>query len=389
MRINYILQPLYESVEVSDRLKKINPNIKVFSVGGSVRDEIMGIDPKDTDYVVVGATPEDMEAAGLNRVGADFPVFLDKDGNEYALARTERKSGKGYKGFDVNFDPSTSIEDDLFRRDFTMNAITKDFISGEIFDPFKGKEDIKKKVIRHVSDAFAEDPLRVLRAARFAARFNFSIAPETMKFMKQLVDDGELDYLTAERVWKEVSRAMMEKHPHKFFEVLSDCSALETVFGAIGEALNNAAPTLRTLAKKGANERQRWMGAVIKAEGVNIENFIKKGRLPTGIVDAVRFVKRAELTNFDSIDSVMNLLNKNKTWNNLTLFEEYARMIGMVGLFKKIKFDLLITAAKKASEIRFEDLKDEEKANLVGPEIGKAIETKRRMVVQKRYLDKK
>ena len=207
--------------EIEDKRPVNTDGLKVYLVGGAVRDRIMGIDPKDLDYVVVGSTSEEMISRGFTQVGADFPVFLDHKGDEYALARTERKSGVGYKGFETDFSPDTTLDDDLSRRDLTVNAMAQDPSTGEIFDPYGGQEDIKSRSLRHVSDAFAEDPLRVLRAARFAARFDFEIDPNTQKLMKQLVDSGELNHLTAERVWKEVSRAVMEKNPENFFQVLN------------------------------------------------------------------------------------------------------------------------------------------------------------------------
>src|SRR3954469_20163312 len=167
--------------------------MKIYEVGGAVRDELLGLPVKDRDYVVVGATPEEMERLGFKPVGRDFPVFLHpKTHEEYALARTERKSGRGYKGFTVHASPEVTLEEDLRRRDLTINAMAK-AEDGTIVDPFDGREDLKKKLLRHVSEAFSEDPVRILRVARFAARFGFSIAPETMTLMKRMVDSGEAD----------------------------------------------------------------------------------------------------------------------------------------------------------------------------------------------------
>src|SRR3954470_12234340 len=167
--------------------------MKVYTVGGAVRDELLGLPVEDRDYVVVGATPEEMIALGYRPVGKDFPVFLHPETHEeYALARTERKSGRGYKGFTVHAAPEVTLEEDLRRRDLTINAMAK-AEDGTIVDPFSGRQDLKKKVLRHVSEAFVEDPVRILRTARFAARFGFSIAPETMTLMKRMVDSGEAD----------------------------------------------------------------------------------------------------------------------------------------------------------------------------------------------------
>lgn len=193
---------------------------KVYLVGGAVRDFLMGKEPSDKDYVVVGASPEEMLAAGFERVGADFPVFLHpitKD--EYALARTERKQGHGYHGFSVDYGKDVTLEEDLLRRDFTINAIAMDE-DGNIYDPYNGKEDIANGILRHVSPAFSEDPLRVLRAARFKARFGYDIAPETMDLMKELHDAGETKHLTKERIWKEASRALTHDNGSEFFTTL-------------------------------------------------------------------------------------------------------------------------------------------------------------------------
>ena len=189
--------------------------MKTYLVGGAVRDTLLGITPKDKDYVIVGATPEDVEALlaqGFQRVGADFPVFLHPEtGDEYALARIERKVGAGYNAFEAFTSPDLTIEDDLRRRDLTINAMAMDLESGEIIDPFGGQEDLKNGVLRHVSEAFAEDPLRVLRVARFKARYGFLIDHTTLHLMHRLVESGELDHLTRERIWVEIEKLLMEK----------------------------------------------------------------------------------------------------------------------------------------------------------------------------------
>lgn len=201
--------------------------MKAYVVGGAVRDELLGLPVQDRDHVVVGATPEEMVARDYQPVGKDFPVFLHpKTHEEYALARTERKSGRGYKGFVVHAAPDVTLEDDLRRRDLTINAIAKDPESGELIDPFRGQEDLQKRILRHVSEAFAEDPVRILRVARFAARFGFDVAPETKALMQQMVASGEADYLVPERVWQEFSKGLGEKYPHKMFEVLRESGLL-------------------------------------------------------------------------------------------------------------------------------------------------------------------
>ncbi|WP_016772888.1 MULTISPECIES: multifunctional CCA addition/repair protein [unclassified Pseudomonas] len=204
--------------------------MQVYKVGGAVRDRLLGLPVTDVDRVVVGATTEEMLAQGFRPVGADFPVFLHpKTGEEYALARTERKSGRGYGGFTFYASPEVTLEEDLIRRDLTINAMAEDD-QLNLTDPYHGQRDLEARILRHVSPAFAEDPLRVLRVARFAARYaglGFTVADETMGLMRQLSESGELQALTAERSWKEISRALMEDRPQVFIQVLRDCGALK------------------------------------------------------------------------------------------------------------------------------------------------------------------
>ncbi|WP_101926081.1 MULTISPECIES: multifunctional CCA addition/repair protein [Luteimonas] len=206
--------------------------MKIYLVGGAVRDRLLGLTPGDRDYVVVGETQASMEAAGFRAIGRDFPVFLHPGTREeHALARTERKSGRGYRGFVVDADPSVTLEDDLQRRDFTINAIAE-APDGSLVDPHGGARDIEARVLRHVGPAFSEDPLRVLRAARFMARFaplGFRVADETMALMRGMVDSGELDALTPERVWQETSRALTLQQPSAFLRTLHECGALAVV----------------------------------------------------------------------------------------------------------------------------------------------------------------
>ena len=208
--------------------------MKIYTVGGAVRDALLGLSVVDRDYVVVGATPEQMTVLGYQPVGQDFPVFLHPHTHEeYALARTERKSGSGYKGFTVYAAPEVTLEEDLQRRDLTINAIAQD-TSGNLIDPYRGQADLAAKIFRHVSAAFAEDPVRILRLARFAARFTqFAVAPETLDLMRQMVATGEVDALVPERVWQELSRGLMAAQPSRMFQVLRDCGALARLFPEI------------------------------------------------------------------------------------------------------------------------------------------------------------
>ena len=204
--------------------------MKIYTVGGAVRDALLGLPVKDHDHVVVGATPDDMLRRGFRPVGKDFPVFLHpKTQEEYALARTERKTAPGYRGFVFHAAPDVTLEDDLVRRDLTINAIARDE-DGQLTDPFGGVDDIHNKVFRHVSDAFGEDPVRILRVARFAARFgDFTVAPATLVLMRSMVANGEVDALVAERVWQEVAKGLMEAQPSRMLAVLQDCGALPRI----------------------------------------------------------------------------------------------------------------------------------------------------------------
>jgi len=210
--------------------------MQVYLVGGAVRDEQLGLPVKERDWCVVGATPAEMKAAGYKQVGKDFPVFLHPEtGEEYALARTERKTAAGYHGFEFHTDPGVTIEEDLGRRDLTVNAIAQD-ADGNLVDPYGGVADIRDRTLRHVSDAFVEDPVRVLRVARFAARFTslgFVIAPETMSLMRRITADGEIDTLVPDRVWRETESALLGPDSRVFFETLRECGALAVLFPEI------------------------------------------------------------------------------------------------------------------------------------------------------------
>ena len=201
--------------------------MQIYIVGGAVRDELLGRASADRDYVVVGATPENMLAKGYRPVGKDFPVFLHPQTHEeYALARTERKSGHGYHGFTFHAAPDVTLEQDLARRDLTINAMARGD-DGRLVDPFNGQQDLQAKILRHVGPAFAEDPVRILRIARFAARFHdFGVAAETLALMRHMVSSGEVDHLVAERVWQELAKGLMEARPSRMFEVLRECGAL-------------------------------------------------------------------------------------------------------------------------------------------------------------------
>lgn len=210
--------------------------MNIYAVGGAIRDELLGVPVQDRDYVVVGATPEQMTAQGFRPVGKDFPVFLHpQTQEEYALARTERKTAAGYHGFQFHYAPDVTLDEDLARRDLTINAMAREVspegaLVGPVIDPFDGQADLRARVFRHVSGAFVEDPVRILRIARFAARFaDFTVADETLALMRRMVDAGEVDALVPERVWQEIARGLMEAKPSRMFAVLRDCGALARI----------------------------------------------------------------------------------------------------------------------------------------------------------------
>ena len=303
--------------------------MQTFLVGGAVRDKLLGLPIKDRDYVVVGATPADMQARGFKLVGADFPVFLHPQTKcEYALARTERKTAPGYKGFSVHAAPDVTLEQDLARRDLTINAMAETE-GGELIDPYGGARDLKAGVLRHVSPAFVEDPLRVLRVARFAARFGFSVADETLALMRTLVDAGEIAHLVAERVWSEMERALGEQRPWVFFEVLRECGAhavllpeIEALFGVPQPAahhpeIDSGVHTLMALQQaarlsrdtrvrfavlvhdlgKGTTPSAEWPRHIGHEErGVKIiKNFCQRLRVPTEYRELAEAVSRYHL----------------------------------------------------------------------------------------------
>ena len=219
--------------------------MKTYLVGGAVRDALLGLKVQDRDWVVVGATPQQLLDLGYQQAGRDFPVFLHPQSHEeYALARTERKQGHGYHGFKAYFSPDVTLEQDLQRRDLTINAIAQD-ASGQLIDPCRGQQDIEQRLLRHISPAFAEDPLRVLRVARFAARFaaqGFHIAAETLSLMQTIGDSGELQYLTVERIWQEMEKALTTPHPDRFFQVLNTCGALAQLLPEISSQFSQSYP---------------------------------------------------------------------------------------------------------------------------------------------------
>ncbi|EKE00585.1 MAG: hypothetical protein ACD_21C00324G0006 [uncultured bacterium] len=255
--------------------------MEIYLVGGAVRDKLLGLPVKEHDWVVVGATPQEMLARGFRKVGRDFPVFLHpKTHEEYALARTERKTGKGYTEFVCYSDPSVTLEDDLKRRDLTINAIAQT-ADGKIIDPHGGCKDLKKHLLRHVSLAFAEDPVRILRLARFAARFpDFKVYKQTNELMQEMLAKGEVDALVPERVWQELERALGEQSPERFFVVLKNCQVLQKLFPEIAEHLPTIKKSLARISKLSNGTTTRFATITFNLDEDSIKRLCANYRVP-------------------------------------------------------------------------------------------------------------
>ncbi|MDR1012629.1 MAG: multifunctional CCA tRNA nucleotidyl transferase/2'3'-cyclic phosphodiesterase/2'nucleotidase/phosphatase [Coxiellaceae bacterium] len=284
--------------------------MKVYLVGGAVRDELLGLPIKERDWVVVGSTSEEMLRKGFKRVGRDFPVFLHPETHEeYALARTERKINKGYTGFICYSDPLVSLEDDLRRRDLTINAMAKDF-SGNIIDPFGGRKDLIRGIFRHVSSAFTEDPVRILRLARFAARFgNFKVHPETNKLMKEMLHGGEIDALVPERVWQELEQAFRESYPERFFMVLKKCQVLSKLFPEIASQLPAIKKGLHQIASLNQDSLTCFAVLAFNLSETTCFDFCKKYRLPNNYYEISRLVLRLKNELLPLAENSIGLIN--------------------------------------------------------------------------------
>ena len=299
--------------------------MKTYLVGGAVRDELLGLPITERDWVVVGATPEQMLALGYQPVGKDFPVFLHPvTHEEYALARTERKTGTGYKGFVFHADPSVSLIDDLKRRDLTINAIAKDD-DGTLIDPYHGCDDLNHKTLRHVSVAFAEDPVRLLRLARFAAKLpDFCIDPATQEFITTMVTNGEVDALISERVWQELERALSEPEPNRFFAVLDSCGALALLF----PALQNKIPNINI---KNFSREQRFALLLHELTLDEIKTLCSRYKVPTEFSDLALLTKQLS-SDYKSLNTkdAHALLAFLKRGDALRRPERFANMIAVL-----------------------------------------------------------
>lgn len=344
--------------------------LKTFMVGGCVRDRVMKRESNDIDFVVVGTTPEEMTERGFELVGQSFPVFLGSDGNEYALARTERKTGKGYHGFKADFNPDVTLEDDLLRRDLTINAMAQRNSLSKIIDPYGGKSDIENKILRHVSSAFAEDPVRVLRIARFNAQFGpeWEVHLETKKLIAQMIGDGMLNELTTERVWKETEKALKSDHPMTFFDTLYELGALYVIFPEMQTAsLENLQMSLDDMNQLNPKVCFGRLINRLKLTGSDVDEFMERLRVPNDYVRAVTTVRRLDDLYFsfrDPLPLVMELCK----FNPPDLAEISESLVGLNDLHKTIM------ACKEAYDsIGFDDIDEEDQKWLKGQQIGSEI----------------
>jgi len=304
--------------------------MKIYTVGGAVRDELLGLPVKDRDHVVVGATPAEMVRLGYKPVGREFPVFLHPDTHEeYALARTERKVARGYHGFEFYAAPDVTLEQDLARRDLTINALARDE-AGKLIDPFNGRADLEAGVLRHTSEAFAEDPVRILRVARFAARFGFTVAPETLALMRRMVANGEVDALVPERVWQELARGLMENTPLRMFEVLRACGALDRIAPEIDALLDRAGDDalrpLAAVAAQGEALETRYAALARALDPLAVEALSSRLKAPSACRDLALLAARHahSIADADTLDAaaMVDLLDATDAWRRPERFAQ-------------------------------------------------------------------
>lgn len=381
-------------------------SIKVYLVGGAVRDRVLGRPVKDLDFVVVGATPSDMLELGFQQVGADFPVFLHPDGNhEFALARTERKSGTGYQGFKVDFNKDITLEDDLIRRDLTINSMAVevgtsfltnanqkiDYSIKDIIDPHDGLKDLRLGVIRHTSEAFADDPLRVLRAARFAARYDFFIESKTLSLMERITKSGEMKALPMERVFTEFRKALMEDHPIQFFKYLHIVCAYDMYFAEIEDFNNTGLDFASTIS---ASFEDRVMLLCMAINATDAEAMLTNLKAPSALIKQVAMschLSRMIWEIIDRHDSGYNGLwdtfNRANVWKNIELIKTTVNIQlywGDYDTFKSV--EKIMQILRTGSKIGYNSLSEDQRNTLVGKEITEAISALRKKVIINRHF---
>ncbi len=360
--------------------------METYLVGGAVRDELLGLEVKDRDWVVVGATPEEMLKQGFKQVGADFPVFLHPGTREeYALARTERKAGRGYHGFTVYSAPDVTLEDDLRRRDLTINAMAMS-ASGELVDPFNGKADIEARLLRHVSDAFAEDPLRILRTARFAARLapmGFRVADSTMALMRQMTASGEVDHLVPERVWQEIQRALHENDPGTFFEVLQASDALSVLVPELSDTsiLASALRSLNCVAARNADTATRFAVLLAHLSEARTSQRAQALKAPNDCQDLARLASRLapQLRNQSNSgiteQGILTLLDEADAWRRP---ERFQRLLTALTCILPGQYGAAITLLQASANVASEvDARELMAQGHKGKALGEAIRRER------------
>ena len=351
--------------------------MEIYRVGGAVRDTLLGYPHHETDWVVVGSTPEEMISEGYAQVGRDFPVFLHPDTKEeYALARTERKSGPGYHGFVVHADPSVTLEEDLERRDLTINAMAMDE-SGAVIDPYGGQADLEAKRLRHVSAHFVEDPLRVLRVARFAARYHhlgFTVAEETLSLMAEIVAAGELPHLSTERVWVETEKALSEQHPEVYWGVLADCSALTVLLPEL--AVTEGIPALERAAPHTERSDCRWAALLADLPEARAKDASERLKAPNAYsllaerVSGERPRMKTALKDSNECMNLLKALDALRREEPFTGFCETLVALEQNSADAQTAIDLLQRARDAAQQVKAADFVDR---GLTGPELGAAI----------------
>jgi len=372
----------------------------IFLVGGAVRDKLLGLPVQERDWVVVGASPQEMLALGYRQVGKDFPVFLHPESKEeYALARTERKTGPGYKGFEFHADPGVTLEEDLLRRDLTINAMAEN-AAGEIIDPYGGRDDLAAGRLRHVSPAFAEDPVRILRVARFAARFGkwgFSVAHGTNALMRRMVAEGEVDHLVAERVWAELARALTCDNPQRFFTVLHGCHALAVLFPEIereftaqnahAQQLPPALLRLQGCARESDDPQVRFavlmlsLGADLDTDRRlrQVEALCARYRAPNDYTRlATLAVRMAERIRQADAGALLDIMETSGAFRDSRRWQQLLAVYRLCGLIDAARAAALDKARSKAAAINAASLDD---PALTGPALGQAIQAQRRRLI--------
>ncbi|MDO6822707.1 multifunctional CCA tRNA nucleotidyl transferase/2'3'-cyclic phosphodiesterase/2'nucleotidase/phosphatase [Marinobacter sp. 1_MG-2023] len=360
--------------------------MQAYLVGGAVRDELLGLEVKDRDWVVVGATPKQMLAQGFTQVGSDFPVFLHpKTREEYALARTERKQGHGYHGFSVYSAPDVTLEEDLLRRDLTINAMARSE-QGELTDPFGGRADLEARELRHVSEAFKEDPLRIIRTARFAARFQplgFTVCAETMALMRTMVAAGEVEHLVPERVWQEIQRALHEQSPVTFFQVMRDCGALAVLIPELSSEDNFSAAleTLQCVHSAEGSTAERFAALLCALDERDCTSRAKALKAPNDCQQLARLAA-AFLPEIGKLDlaqpdagHLLELLENADLWRRPERFSSLLSVLGCaLGAGSQKRLEPLESAADSAQGV---DPKTLMEKGFSGKELGEAIRSER------------